>query len=99
ELLAWPPLAEIARYDEGFRAQVALKRATSELVERFAAAAVAATWAATGRTAATQSGPPEAGPSGTGPSGTGPSGAGRDGPGGGAALARYDADLVVPRVA
>src|SRR5205823_13977903 len=30
-LLAWPPLAEIARYDEGFRAQVARKRATSEL--------------------------------------------------------------------
>ena len=72
DLLALPPLAEIARYDGSFGAQVALKRATSEIVERFSAAAVGATRAATGEVA------------GDGPAGDGP-------------LARYAADLVVPR--
>jgi dGTPase len=72
DLLVLPPLAEIAWYDGSFGAQVALKRATSEIVERFSAAAVAATRAATGATGAV--------------------GAVGDGP-----LARYAADLVVPR--
>jgi dGTPase len=47
-LLALPPLADIARYDGSTGAQVALKRATSEIVERFSAAAVVATRAAAG---------------------------------------------------
>jgi dGTPase len=66
DLLALPPLAELAWYDGSFGAQVALKRATSEIVERFSAAAVAATRAATGTA-------------------------------GDRPLARYAADLVVPR--
>jgi dGTPase len=48
ELLALPPLAEIASYDGTFGAQVALKRATSELIERFSAAATDATRAVSG---------------------------------------------------
>jgi dGTPase len=47
-LLALPPLAEIVRYDGTFGAQVALKRATSELIERFSAAATDATRAVAG---------------------------------------------------
>lgn len=42
-LLDLPVLREVAGYDGGFAAQVALKRATSELVGRFAAGAVTAT--------------------------------------------------------
>ena len=48
DLLELPPLAEITGYDGSFGAQVALKRATSELVERFATAAIAATRARAG---------------------------------------------------
>jgi dGTPase len=48
DLLALPPLAEIAGYDGTFGAQVALKRATSELIERFSAAATDATRAVAG---------------------------------------------------
>ena len=63
ELLALPTLRDLAGYDGTHRAQVALKRATSELTGRFATAAVQATRAAAG---------PEP-------------------------LARYVADLAVPR--
>ncbi|HSV65739.1 MAG TPA: deoxyguanosinetriphosphate triphosphohydrolase family protein [Mycobacteriales bacterium] len=42
-LLALPALADLAQYDGTLGAQVALKRATSEIVERFAGAAVRAT--------------------------------------------------------
>lgn len=63
DLLALPVLRAVADYDGGLRAQVALKRATSELTARFTSAAVTATRAAAG-----------------------------DRP-----LARYAADLVVPR--
>jgi dGTPase len=48
ELLALPPLAELVGYDGTFGAQVALKRATSELIERFSAAATDATHAVAG---------------------------------------------------
>jgi dGTPase len=48
ELIDLPPLAEIARYDGSFGAQVALKRATSEVVERFCTAALLATRARAG---------------------------------------------------
>ena len=48
ELLALPTLRDLAGYDGTHRAQVALKRATSELTGRFASAAVAATRAAAG---------------------------------------------------
>ncbi len=92
DLLALPPLAEIARYDGSFGAQVALKRATSEIVERFSAAAVGATRAATGEVAG--DGPAGDGPAADGPAGDGPAG---DGPAGDGPLARYAADLVVPR--
>jgi dGTPase len=63
DLLALPPLRELAGYDGTRGAQVALKRATSELTGRFVTAAVTGTRAVAG-----------------------------DGP-----LARYQADLVVPR--
>jgi dGTPase len=63
ELLALPTLRDLAGYDGTRGAQVALKRATSELTGRFVSAAVTATRAVAG-----------------------------DGP-----LARYAADLVVPR--
>lgn len=63
ELLALPTLRDLAGYDGTRGAQVALKRATSELTGRFVTSAVAATRAVAG-----------AGP-----------------------LARYAADLVVPR--
>lgn len=63
ELLALPTLRDLTGYDGTRRAQVALKRATSELTGRFVTAAVQATRAAAG---------PEP-------------------------LARYAADLVVPR--
>ena len=63
DLLALPTLRDLAGYDGSHPAQVALKRATSELTGRFASAAVTATRAA-------------AGPN---------------------PLARYAADLVVPR--
>jgi dGTPase len=63
ELLALPTLRDLTGYDGSHPAQVALKRATSELTGRFVTAAVAATRAAAG-----------------------------PGP-----LARYAADLVVPR--
>lgn len=43
DLLALPVLRAVAEYDAGQRAQVALKRATSELTGRFTAAAVRAT--------------------------------------------------------
>ncbi|RKT53188.1 deoxyguanosinetriphosphate triphosphohydrolase [Saccharothrix australiensis] len=43
ELLRLPVIAELADYDGSPRAQVALKRLTSELVGRFASAAVSAT--------------------------------------------------------
>ncbi|MBI1757627.1 MAG: deoxyguanosinetriphosphate triphosphohydrolase [Actinobacteria bacterium] len=48
ELLALPPLADLAGYDGRFGAQVALKRATSEIVGRFATVAVRATRATHG---------------------------------------------------
>jgi dGTPase len=83
DLLALPPLADIACYDGSFGAQVALKRATSEIVERFAAAAVRATREATGAD----------------PPASTPGGARRRQVAGGPPLARYDADLVVPRTA
>jgi dGTPase len=63
DLLALPTLRDLAGYDGSNPAQVALKRATSELTGRFAAAAVTATRAVAG---------PDP-------------------------LARYAADLVVPR--
>jgi dGTPase len=63
ELLALPTLRDLTGYDGTRGAQVALKRATSELTGRFASAAVAATFDVAG-----------------------------EGP-----LARYGADLVVPR--
>ena len=63
ELLALPTLRDLSGYDGTRGAQVALKRATSELTGRFVSAAVTATRAVAG-----------------------------DGP-----LARYAADLVVPR--
>lgn len=63
ELLALPALSELTGYDGTRGAQVALKRATSELTGRFVTAAVTATRAVAG-----------------------------DGP-----LARYQADLEVPR--
>jgi len=63
ELLALPTLSDLVPYDGSRGAQVALKRATSELTGRFVTAAVSATRALGG-----------------------------DGP-----LARYAADLVVPR--
>ncbi len=43
ELLALPTLRDLAGYDRSFAAQVAAKRATSELTGRFVGAAVAAT--------------------------------------------------------
>ena len=48
ELLALPALRDLAGYDGTRRAQVALKRATSELTGRFAAGAVGATRAGAG---------------------------------------------------
>jgi len=48
ELLEMPTLTDLADYDGTYRAQAAAKRATSELVGRFAGAAVAATRAAHG---------------------------------------------------
>ena len=48
ELLALPTLRDLVRYDGTRGAQVALKRATSELTGRFVSAAVAATTAAAG---------------------------------------------------
>ena len=48
ELLALPTLRDLTRYDGTRGAQVALKRATSELTGRFVSAAVAATSAAAG---------------------------------------------------
>jgi dGTPase len=48
DLLALPPLAALAGYDGSVGAQIALKRATSEIVERFCAAAVVATRAVAG---------------------------------------------------
>ncbi|HKS45998.1 MAG TPA: deoxyguanosinetriphosphate triphosphohydrolase [Amycolatopsis sp.] len=43
ELLELPVVAELANYDSSLRAQIGLKRLTSELVGRFAAAAVTGT--------------------------------------------------------
>ena len=48
ELLALPTLRDLADYDGSYRAQAAAKRATSELLGRFAGAALAATRAAYG---------------------------------------------------
>ncbi|MCW2494393.1 deoxyguanosinetriphosphate triphosphohydrolase [Jatrophihabitans sp.] len=49
ELLELPTLRDLADYDGSYAAQAAAKRATSELVGRFAGAAVVATRAAYGR--------------------------------------------------
>ncbi len=48
ELLSLPTLRDLADYDGSYRAQAAAKRATSELLGRFAGAAIAATRAAYG---------------------------------------------------
>ena len=90
DLLALPPLTEIAWYDGSFGAQVALKRATSELVERFSLAATTATRAA-GRPRPPAPERPAAGRPAPWHRGGGP---GEERP-----LTRYAADLVVPRSA